>query len=238
MHSKHAMEPIVLVCACLAFSVSGAPALFAEQPKPVTVVNEPTVDARQAGAWSVDVNSSPGNPLYVRSLNEAGRSPFQVVFRASPGPNTGCGLNFCSFNLPAIPDGQRLVLTDFRAHLALKPAAQPGRLTLSDDDGSFFEIEHRDGACFADTLSIGAPRRCTYNEELLHYLPGGSQVNLFFYSLGGDLDPSWPQTFVVVGYLADDDPLLDVGLIGPDESAKAPEARGAIPRLETIPPPR
>jgi hypothetical protein len=68
-----------------------------ESPKPVEVVNTPTVNAQQAGPWSVGVDgdvqvgNTSGNPVNVRDVDRAHRTPFQ---------KSCSGTSSCSVHVP------------------------------------------------------------------------------------------------------------------------------------------
>jgi hypothetical protein len=84
-----------------------------------------SVNAVQSGAWSVDIT---GN------ADEPGRNPFELTleFSANP-PNSACRAiptspQVCDFDLPAVPAGQRLVITNITGLVFVDSPGVLGRI--------------------------------------------------------------------------------------------------------------
>jgi len=196
-------------------SLMGTREAVAEKPTPVEVTN--TVPVTQSGAWNVgisgtptvNVNNSAAAPMMVRDVDGPNRQPFQRIFNAASGPGA-CGLNFCTFPLGAVPAGKFLVLTHFQGELALATGNVPLGVTLKRSTGSvrLFDVPRNSLACYNDTLSIGSPTRCPFNEEIRVILTAGESAFVDLYlSAGGNLDQNgWPQSVVVTGYFVDAPP--------------------------------
>jgi hypothetical protein len=80
---KHWGTPLIVGSLAVLVAASGDGAQE-EKAKPVEVVNTPTVNAQQAGTWSVGVDgnvqvgNTSGNPVNVRDVDRAHRTPFQM----------------------------------------------------------------------------------------------------------------------------------------------------------------
>ena len=217
-------------------STPPATAQGSKPPTDVNVINQPSVNAIQSGAWNVgisgtptvNVNNSAGAPMYVRDVDGPDAQPFQAV-RLDGRNEGGCGANFCTHNLVTVPDGKRLIITNFHGAVALQPGSPP--LAVAIENGDFetvFEIPRDGMTCFADTIKVGAPSRCPFNQDLRLVFEAEDSVRVdFSTTAGGDLSTAgWPQVFVVNGYYEDAAAPLMQGPSGPQPAVSSGARRG------------
>jgi len=149
-------------------------------------------------------------PALVKDVDEPGRVPFQYIASAAPGPGaSSCGVNFCNFELPAVPAGKRLVITDFYGTVSLRPGGTVHSLRLSVWDKTdpagwvimgMFEVPHNPDAYYNVALTFEL-RRYSFQSKLLMYVDAGFAPSIEFWTGGADLHASWPSQIMVVGYL-------------------------------------
>lgn len=149
-------------------------------------------------------------PAAVKNVDEPGRVPYQHVFSAVPGADTGCGLNFCTKDFPAVPAGKRLVVTDFYGTVSLKPAATVHSLRLRALDRTdpthpalraVFEVPNDPDAYYDVALTTGL-RRYSFGAKVTMYVEATHVPALDFWT-GGLLNTEWPTEITLVGYLVD-----------------------------------
>ena len=147
-------------------------------------------------------------PALIKDVDEPGRIPFQYIASAKAG-DAGCGTNFCSFVLPAIPAGKRLVVTDFYGTVSLQPGGSVHSLRLTawdrtDPDDSvlmgMFEVPRNPDAYYDVALTFQL-RRYSFQSKLVMYVDAGLVPSIDFWTGGADLHASWPSQIMVVGYL-------------------------------------
>jgi hypothetical protein len=143
----------------------------------------------------------------VKNVDEPARAPFQFFLQARRG-DPQCGTNFCGFYLGAVPANKRLVITNVSATINLDSTAVVQHLRLLVYDPSFnilsqFTVPFNPDPYPADTISAGSPRRYVVNEQLRWYVEAGKNPLLDFHTTGGGLDTSWPNQFLITGYLVD-----------------------------------
>lgn len=108
-----------LVVLSAALSLTGANPATAEEPKPVAVVNTPTVNALQSGSWNVGINGSVniGNselsPVPVRDVDRNHRIPFQ----ASCSGTTECSID--------IPGTGTMVIEHITMEIVVQDPSRP-----------------------------------------------------------------------------------------------------------------
>ena len=106
----------------IALSAIGNRPVVAEAPKPVEVVNNPLVQAQQAGSWNVGINgqiqvgNAVTNPVPVRDVDHPVRQP--VFFNCVATGDVAC-------DLFTVPNGKMLVIEMFSGTIHL---LGPGRL--------------------------------------------------------------------------------------------------------------
>jgi hypothetical protein len=142
-------------------------------------------------------------PAAVKNVDEPGRIPYMKYVAAARG-SANCGTNFCDFVLPAIPVGKRLVITGFAGNMAFAGTATASRVTLQVDatNGPIFELPLDPALYHVDNIAIGSPNRAAFNEKILLFAEAGQTPWISMYTTGS-LVNSWPQGFIVSGYLVD-----------------------------------
>ena len=172
----------------------------------------PTVNAVQSGPWNVGItgtptfnlNNSDSSPLFVRDVDRAAREPFQEIRSVRPG-ETGCGQNFCTFNLGVVPDGKALIITNFHGEILALANQTPGPIslltTIAGSQRTVFSVPRDGVTCANDNLSVLTPSRCPFNQQLHLTIDAGHSL-----IIDNDLTGSYantPQLFVVSGYYVD-----------------------------------
>jgi len=144
-------------------------------------------------------------PAAVKNVDEPGRVPFQAYLTGLKG--NGCGTNFCTLNLPAIPTGKRLVITNFAGNAALQSGSTVGDITLivfnsvSNSTVFSFEVPVNSSYYHTDVIA-GSITRFAFNEKTLLFVDAGQTGTIFYYT-SGSLADSFTQGFIITGYLVD-----------------------------------
>jgi hypothetical protein len=159
------------------------------------------------GLYGPDNANAQVRPAVVKNVDEAGRIPFQFFLDARRG-DPECGVNYCSFYLPAVPANKRLVITNVAMTITLDSTAVVQRLRLFLYDASYnivsqFTVPYNPNYYPADPISANNPRRYVVNEQLLWFIEAGQRPLVDFHTTGGSLDTSWPNSFLITGYLVD-----------------------------------
>jgi hypothetical protein len=150
-------------------------------------------------------------PAIVKNIDEPGRIPDQQLVSATPGVGSPCGLNYCSFNLPAIPAGKRLVVTDFYGTVSLLPNGKVHSLRLNAWDKSnpsswvlksMFEVPNNPDAYYDVALTYQLARY-SFQSKPVMYVDAGQVLNIDFWTGSAYLNEDWPTVITVVGYLVD-----------------------------------
>jgi hypothetical protein len=134
-------------------------------------------------------------------------TPYQFFLQAKLG-DPQCGTNFCGFYLPAVPANKRLVITNVSVTIYLDATAVVQNLRLLVYDSSFnvlsqFTVPYNPNTYPADPISQNNPRRYVVNEHPQWWVEAGQTPILYFHTSNGSLDTSWPNQFLITGYLVD-----------------------------------
>ena len=212
--------PLVVLALLLATFVSSNPTYgqAAKPPAPVVVTNTPLPVLVSNPVTSVAIAGTPtvtvSNPvtevtvngtLATKNIDERGRVPYQVFMGATRG-DSECGTNFCSFYMDAVPANMRLVITNVSATISLDGSAvvQFLRLIVNSPDSqviSQFTVPYNPNPYPQDPISANSPRRYVVNEQIQYFVEEGQRVLVSFHTSGGSLDASWPNQFLITGYL-------------------------------------
>lgn len=160
-----------------------------------------SVTAREALAQTI-------RAAITKNVDEPGRTPFQFFLQARRG-DPECGVNFCGFYLPVVPANKRLVITNFSCTIHLQSGVTVQHLRLLTYDASYnilsqVTMPYQPASYPADPISANNPIRYVVNEQIRWYVEAGQRPLLDFHTSGGaGLDTSWPNPFLVTGYLVD-----------------------------------
>lgn len=145
-------------------------------------------------------------PALVKNLDEPGRAPFQFYAGVARG-ETGCGGNYCTISLPAVPANKRLVITNVAVTIHMEAGATVQDLTLYIKPGadvlSQITLPYNPSNYPADPISTYNPRRYVVNERVLWFVEAGQAPKIDFHTSGGNLSTDWRNRFLVTGYYID-----------------------------------
>jgi hypothetical protein len=149
-------------------------------------------------------------PALTKNIDEPGRIPYQQFVSAKPAPSSACGLNFCTFVLPVVPAGKRLVVTDLYGTVSLQPTGRVHSLRLEVWDRSvipwvlrnMYEVPQAPDAYYDVALTFQL-ERYSFQSKLTMYVDAGSVPQVAFWTGGANLHDDWPTEISVVGYLVD-----------------------------------
>ncbi len=168
--------------------------------KDVNVVNSPTVQAQQSGAWNVGIAGTPtvnigsttANPVWVRDVNDA-RQPYlsQTFADFTAGEATASG------TFSVVPTGKRLVVEHVSVYGGIPTGQKLFALITRENNTNHAVVLHPQ----ANFPAFGGADQFVASEEMKLYFDAGTTPGAF--ANRNSTTGSGNLIFTISGYLVD-----------------------------------